>query len=106
MNYGHFEFERGWWNLQSRNKRAICLQQSAVEGLVHVDDGSETESKAKKLNRQKVLLASMRPTRPVKNNQKYGVQSEDSRFVNVRTVAKLFLSPSLSLPSSPYLYPT
>jgi hypothetical protein len=42
---------------------------------VHVDDGSETESEAKKLNRQKVLLASMRPTRPVKNDQKYGVRA-------------------------------
>ena len=42
---------------------------------MHVDDGSETESKAKKLNRQKVLLASMRPTGPVKNNQKDGVRA-------------------------------
>jgi hypothetical protein len=42
---------------------------------VHVDDGSATEIKAKKLNRQMVLRASMRPMRPVKNNQKYGVRA-------------------------------
>ena len=41
---GPFELEWGWWNLQSWNKRTICRQRSAVEGLVHVDDGTETGS--------------------------------------------------------------
>jgi hypothetical protein len=78
-----FELEWGWRNLHSWNKRTISRQQSAVEGLVHVDDGIETENTAKKLNGQKVLLASMSLTRPFKNNQKYGVRAEDSRFVNL-----------------------
>ncbi len=43
---GLFELEWGWWNLHSWNKWTICSQCSAVEGLVHVDDGSETGSKS------------------------------------------------------------
>ena len=46
---GLLKLEWGWWNLHSWNKRTICRQRSAVEGLVHVDDGIET-GKAKKLN--------------------------------------------------------
>jgi hypothetical protein len=96
-------------NLHSWKKRTICRQRSAVEGLVH-DDGSETGSKAKKLNGQKVLLASMRPTRPVKNNQKYGVRARTAHssiwYALSRNPFSHLPCPSLPLPTStPFPFP-
>ncbi len=44
---GLFELEWGWWNLHSWNKWTICRQRSAIEGLVHVDDGIETGSRSR-----------------------------------------------------------
>jgi hypothetical protein len=35
------------WNLHSWNKHTICRYRSAVEGLVHVDDGIETGSRSR-----------------------------------------------------------
>ena len=73
---------------------------------MHVDVGSETERKVKKLNRQKGLLASMRPMRPVKNNPKYGVRERGQQIRQSGTHCRETLSLTspvplfLSLPSS------
>jgi hypothetical protein len=104
---GLLSLNGGWWDLHSWNKRTIYCQRSAVEGLVHVDDGIETEGKGKEANRQKVLLASMRPTRPAKNNQKYGIRARtaDSSIWYALSRNSFSHPPPLFLPSSPYPSP-
>jgi hypothetical protein len=68
-------------NLHSWNKRTICRQRSAIEDLLHVDDGIETESKVKKLNRPKGTTRLDAIDATCKQQTKAWCQSEDRRFV-------------------------